>query len=96
MYLEGRGVEQNQKEGLRLLEGAASQGHRDARFMLGGMYATGRGVRQNANVAYIWYGAAACAGSPRAQTEQDALKSRLQPAEIQQAEKLIADLCRRG
>jgi serine/threonine protein kinase len=96
LYLEGRGVGQDPKEGLRLLEGAAQQGHRDARLMLGGMYAAGRGVRQNANVAYIWYGAAACAGSPRARTEQETIKARLQPAEIQQAEKLIADLCRRG
>ena len=96
LYLAGRGVEQDQKEGLRLLEGAATQGHRDARLMLGGMYAAGRGVRQNANVAYIWYGAAACAGAARAQAEQEAIKPRLQPAEIQQAEKLIAGLCRRG
>jgi TPR repeat protein len=62
LYLEGRGVEQDQKEGLRLLEGAATQGHRDARLMLGGMYAVGRSVRQNANVAYIWYGAARAFG----------------------------------
>jgi serine/threonine protein kinase len=95
-YLEGRGVAQDQREALRLLEGAATQGHRDARLMLGGMYATGRGVRQNANVAYIWYGAAACAGSARAQGEQETIKARLQPAEIQQAEKLIAGLCKRG
>jgi TPR repeat protein len=96
LYLEGRGVAQDQKEGMRLLEGAAEKGHRDARLALGGMYAAGRGVRQNANVAYIWYGAAACAGAARAQAEQDALKPRLQPAEIQQAEKLIANLCKRG
>jgi serine/threonine protein kinase len=96
LYLDGRGVEQDQKEGVRLLEGAATQGHRDARLMLGGMYATGRSVRQNANVAYIWYGAAACAGSARARAEQESIKARLQPAEIQQAEKLIADLCKRG
>jgi serine/threonine protein kinase/TPR repeat protein len=96
LYLEGRGVAQDPKEGLRLLEGAATVGHRDARLALGGMYGAGRGVRQNANVAYIWYGAAACAGSPRAKTEQEAIKPRLQPAEIQQAEKLIADLCKRG
>jgi TPR repeat protein len=96
LYLEGRGVAQDPKEGLRLLEGAAEKGHRDARLALGGMYAAGRGVRQNANVAYIWYGAAACAGAARAQAEQDALKPRLQPAEIQQAEKLIANLCKRG
>jgi TPR repeat protein len=97
LYLEGRGVGQDQKEGLRLLEGAATQGHRDARLLLGGMYAAGRGgVRQNANVAYIWYGAAACAGAPRAQAEQETMKARLQPAEVQQADKLIADLCRRG
>ena len=84
------------REALRLLEGAATQGHRDARLMLAGMYATGRGVRPNNNVAYIWYGAAACAGATRAQTEQETIKARLQPAEIQQAEKLIADLCKRG
>jgi TPR repeat protein len=96
LYLEGRGVAPDPKEGLRLLEGAATQGHRDARLALGGMYAAGRGVRPNANVAYIWYGAAACAGSARAKTEQETIRPRLQPAEIQQAEKLIADLCKRG
>lgn len=87
---------QDPKEGLRLLEGAAEKGNREARFALGGMYAAGRGVRQNANVAYIWYGAAACSGAPRAKAEQETMKARLQPAEIQQADKLIADLCKRG
>jgi len=96
LYLEGRGVAQDPKEGLRLLEGAAEKGNREARFALGGMYAAGRGVRQNANVAYIWYGAAACSGAPRAKAEQETMKARLQPAEIQQADKLIADLCKRG
>jgi hypothetical protein len=28
--------------------------------------------------------------------EQESIKGQLQPAEVQQAEKLIADLCKRG
>jgi TPR repeat protein len=53
------------------------------------MYAGGTGVERNPNLAYVWYGIAARLGNAAARTEQDKAASALQPAEKEQADKLI-------
>ncbi|MEY4821262.1 MAG: Sel1 repeat, partial [Planctomycetota bacterium] len=43
----------------------AAQGDRDAMFVLGSMYANGRGVVENDTLAGEWYRKAAALGEPR-------------------------------
>ncbi len=47
MYLEGRGVPQDDAEAVRWHRQAAEQGLAEAQFSLGGMYLDGRGVPED-------------------------------------------------
>ena len=72
----------------------ALQGDASAQYRLGENYETGRGVTQNYFQAYYWYSAAARGGNAAAKSKKDQMAARLQPAEIQQAEKLVERLAR--
>lgn len=76
-------------EAVRLYRRSASVGGSDAQMRLGDLYASGRGVQQNFNQAYMWYGLALRAGNSEAKTKQEEVAARLQPAEIRQADRLI-------
>jgi serine/threonine protein kinase/TPR repeat protein len=88
-YSEGQGVDRDLKLAATWYEKAALQGSAGAMLKLGAMYASGNGVAQNNNLAYVWYGAAARLGSNAAKSERDRISSLLQPAEREQADKLI-------
>jgi serine/threonine protein kinase len=92
MYLEGRGVERNEKEAVRLFRNASNHGENEARIRLGDMYASGRGVPQSNFQAYVWYGVAARQGNPAAKASQERVGAAMQPMEIRQAGKLIESL----
>lgn len=77
------------KEAFAFYRKLASEGNNEARVKLGDLYAEGRGAPQNYNQAYIWYGLAVRAGSIAARAKQGEVAARLQPAEIQQAERYI-------
>ena len=47
MYRFGKGVEEDYAEALKWYNKAAEQGHNQAQFYLGEMYANGVGVKQN-------------------------------------------------
>ena len=81
---EGRGVERNPTIARDWYEKAASAGEINAMLRLGAMF---KGV--NNNLAYIWYGTAAQLGSSAAKEERDKISPSLQPAERQQAERVI-------
>ena len=72
----------------------ALQGDPAAQFKLGEMYENGRGVPQNNFQAYYWYSAAVRGGNAGARVRKEQMAARLQPAEIQQAEKLVERLAR--
>ncbi len=72
----------------------ALQGDASAQYRLGENYETGRGVTQNYFQAYYWYSAAARGGNAAAKSKKDQMAARLQPAEIQQADKLVERLAR--
>ena len=72
----------------------ALQGDPAAQFKLGEMYENGRGVPQNNFQAYYWYSAAVRGGNSAARVRKEQMAARLQPAEIQQAEKLVERLAR--
>jgi TPR repeat protein len=79
----------NDAESLALYRKAADQGNAKAQFTLGEMYAAGRGVPQNNFQAYIWYSKAVRAGNAEAKPRVEQVKAALQPAEIQQADRLL-------
>ncbi|TAK52064.1 MAG: hypothetical protein EPO27_01865 [Betaproteobacteria bacterium] len=72
----------------------ALQGDPAAQLKLGEMYENGRGVPQNNFQAYYWYSAAVRGGNAGARVKKEQMAARLQPAEIQQAEKLVERLAR--
>src|SRR5258708_7548950 len=94
LYLQGEGVERRDQEALSLFRRAANQGDSDARLRLGDMYAIGQGVPRNTFQAYVWYSAAALAGNAAAKANQERAAALLQPAEIQQAGRLVERMAR--
>ena len=58
MYVNGRGVRQDDAEAVRWYRQAAAQGVVNAQYNLGVMYKNGRGVRQDLALAQEWYGKA--------------------------------------
>ena len=71
-------------------EKAGEQGVTNAQLKLGTMFASGNGVARNNNFAYVWYGIAASMGSSAGKTEQEKVGNLLQPAEREQADRVIA------
>lgn len=77
-------------EALRLLRLAADQGHADAQFMVGGMYANGQGTPRDLVEGYKWISLSAASGNqPAAQTRQTIL-GRMSPAQIAEGDRLVA------
>jgi serine/threonine protein kinase len=89
-YAGGHGVARDATVAERWYEKAALQGDTGAQLKLGAIFAKGDGVPQNNNIAYVWYGTAAQLGSSSAKTERDKIAPLLQPAEREQAERVIA------
>jgi len=77
------------EKALEILAPLAQGGYSRAQDRLAGMYADGMGVARNYNQAYIWYSLAARGGSTTAPAGRDRMAKRLQPVEIQQADKLV-------
>ena len=94
MYLDGRGVERNDQEGVRLVRKAASMGDCDAQLRLGEMYFRGQSVPQNNFQAYVWYSAAVRSGKTAASAPQERVAALLQPVEVEQASKVAARVAR--
>jgi len=94
LYAAGRGVARDDMTARAWYQKAAGQGDADAQVKLGDIYASGTGVPQSAFQAYVWYGLAARSGSAAASDKQTRITPLLQPAEIQQADKLIASRSR--
>ena len=77
------------KEAFAFYRARALKGDADARFRVGEMYAQGKGVTQNLNQAYIWFGLAGRSGHGGARARQAQVAERLQPAERRQADRQI-------
>jgi len=80
----------NDAESLALYRKAANAGIAEGQFRLGEIYAAGRGVNQSNVQAYIWLSLAANAGHAGAKARRDQVAKALQPAEIQQADRLVS------
>ncbi|MBI2969268.1 MAG: sel1 repeat family protein [Gammaproteobacteria bacterium] len=90
MFAAGRGVQQDYAKAASWYRNVAELGDGDAQISVAGMYESGTGVPQSNMMAYVWYSIAARSGNAEASASRDRVATRLQPAEIQQAERLIA------
>jgi hypothetical protein len=99
LLASGRGVARDDAEARAWYERAGKQFDADAQAKLGEMYAGGLGVSRDANLAYVWFAAAARNGNAAARGQQERLAATLQPAELDQlnrvAETLVAPARRR-
>jgi serine/threonine protein kinase len=68
---------------------AANAGNAEAQYRLGELSASGKGVGQSDFEAYVWFSLAANSGHAGAKRRRDQVVVKLQPAEIQQADRLI-------
>ncbi len=90
MLSQGQGVRKEAGEARRWYRAAAEQGHRDAQFNLGGMYATGTGIAQDYVQAFKWLALAAAAGDADSARARDRVAARLAPRQLQEAQALAA------
>jgi tRNA A-37 threonylcarbamoyl transferase component Bud32 len=81
----------NHAEAVSLYRKAVTEGNVEAQFRLGEAYAAGQGVNQSSFQAYVWFSLAANAGHAGARPRRDKIVTALQPAEIQQADRLIRE-----
>jgi serine/threonine protein kinase len=86
----------NDAESLSLYRKAANAGNAEAQYRLGEMSAAGKGVAQSHMEAYIWFSLAAHGGHVVARARRDQVILNLQPAEIQQADRVIRERTRPG
>jgi hypothetical protein len=73
----------------RGLEPWAAAGVARAQLLMGQVQESRAGPQRSDFEAYVWYGVAARAGEAAAAALRDKVAARLQPAEVQQADKLI-------
>ena len=74
MYVEGRGVPQDDAEAVRWHRRAAEQGYAVAQYNLGVMYAKGQGVGEDKVEAHMWLNLAAA--QPSGETHDAFAKGR--------------------
>ncbi len=62
LYMNGKGVEKNDRQALFYFLDAARQGHAEAQFNAGLLFATGRGITRTDRDAFMWWERAAKQG----------------------------------
>jgi TolA protein len=82
----------NDTESQSLYRQAANAGNAEAQYRLGEIFATGKGANQSNFQAYVWFSLAASSGHAAAKARRDQVITTLQPAEIQQADRVIRDM----
>ncbi len=95
IYLNGRGVPQDDAEAIRWYRLAAEQGYAAGQRNLGVAYTTGRGVRQDNVAAYTWFSLAASAASGNFLDDyvnsRDRAAERLNPDQLAEAQRLARE-----
>jgi TPR repeat protein len=84
----GRGVPQDDVEAAKWYPQAAEQGHADAQYNLGLMYANGEGVAEDDVMGYMWWDLAAAQGYEAAKENKGMISKRMTPEQIAEAQKL--------
>jgi uncharacterized protein len=91
MYIKGEGVAQDCNEAVRWYRKAAEQGDTDAQHNLGVMLADCNKVPQDYVEAYKWTTLAAEQGDQNTVEKIDALKNKMSPQQIDEAQKLAKE-----
>ena len=91
MYLKGQGVSQDDTAAVKWFRLAANQGFSEAQYNLGVMYTNGRGIPQDFVAAHVWFNLAAAQGDQDAAKERDRVASRMDAAQIAEAQKLARE-----
>ncbi len=73
---------------LKEFKTVADQGNPDAQFMLGYMYASGKGVLQDYIKAHMWFNLSASQGNERAMESRDKIVKAMTPQQIAEAQRL--------
>jgi TPR repeat protein len=74
-------------EAIRWYHAAAEQGHAEAQFYLGMMYAAGRGVVRDDVAAYMWFGISSTHGNEHGRAQQDQMAVDLTKETIAEAQR---------
>lgn len=90
-YEAGNGVKRDFDEAGRHYAAAARQNFAPGEFLLGRMIEEGRGTKPNLAHAYVLFARAAAKNHPKAADHRDAVKAKLNAAELKEAEKLLAE-----
>jgi hypothetical protein len=69
----------------------AEQGNADAQFMLGYMYASGKGVLQDYIQAHVWFNLSAAQGVEKAAASRDRTAQVMTPQQIAEAQKIARE-----
>ena len=86
MYMQGRGVLQNDAESVKWYRKAAEQGYARGQYNLGWLYYKGRGGLGNALKAHMWGSLAVLNGEPRGGELRDTIAKQMTPSQISQAQ----------
>ena len=96
MYVEGKGVPQDDKVAAQWFRRAAEQGHALAQTRLGGMYAQGQGVLRDYVHAHMWANIAASSGDKNAVELRNFIEKEMTPSQITEAQKLARECVRKA
>lgn len=91
MYRDGKGVAQDDKQGVAWLNKAAEQGQAEAQENLALSYAKGLGVERDWVQADKWFSIAAASGRETAVNNQKVVEVHMQPEDIAKANALSKD-----
>lgn len=80
--LHGDYLEQDYKEAIQLILHSAENNYPDAQYMIGLLYALGRGVIQNDKESYFWLLIAAANGNEKALTAKDIIASGISSKQV--------------
>jgi hypothetical protein len=104
LYFNGRGVEHDYAKAIQYYTLAASKGHAASQYLLGSMYQEGWGVNRDFIVAYMWLKmsvakrdeALAIHKKYDPVTKLEQLKTKMNNFQIEEAEKRLLELAKRG
>ena len=91
MYIEGRGVPQDDAEAVKWLRLSAEQGYAEAQSNLGVMYAEGQGVPQDLEQALKWFIIGDALGEKEAKRGQDYATNLMRPDQIAEAQRMARE-----
>ena len=91
LYLDGKGVPQNDAEAANWFRRAAEQDYGQAQHNLGAMYGSGQGVKRDYIQAYKWLNLCAGKGDSGCLSQRDQIAKKLKPTQVSAAQRLSTD-----